>query len=94
MSEQNQNLASNHSKKYTYRSEPKQISFRVCRLESQGTKHVSANFCPITPNALKCILRRSASCLYNYTKNEFERLVTQFKPFKTDPSFSYTKKIE
>ncbi|MGN3570458.1 plasmid mobilization relaxosome protein MobC, partial [Enterococcus faecium] len=29
MSEQNQNLASNYSKKYTYRSEPKQISFRV-----------------------------------------------------------------
>ncbi|OLZ06355.1 mobilization protein, partial [Enterococcus faecium] len=27
MSEQNQNLASDHSKKYTYRSEPKQISF-------------------------------------------------------------------
>lgn len=33
MSEQNQNLASNHSKKYTYRSEPKQISFRVSESE-------------------------------------------------------------
>lgn len=33
MSEQNQNLASNHSKKYTYRSEPRQISFRVSESE-------------------------------------------------------------
>ena len=33
MSEQNQNLASDHSKKYTYRSEPKQISFRVSESE-------------------------------------------------------------
>ncbi|MCH1976592.1 MobC family plasmid mobilization relaxosome protein [Enterococcus hirae] len=33
MSEQNQNLASNSSKKYTYRSEPKQISFRVSESE-------------------------------------------------------------
>ncbi|EJX84325.1 hypothetical protein HMPREF1370_00752, partial [Enterococcus faecium P1123] len=33
MSEQNQNLASNYSKKYTYRSEPKQISFRVSESE-------------------------------------------------------------
>lgn len=33
MSEQNQNLASDPSKKYTYRSEPKQISFRVSESE-------------------------------------------------------------
>ena len=33
MSEQNQNLASDHSKNYTYRAEPKQISFRVSESE-------------------------------------------------------------
>ncbi|TKL46747.1 plasmid mobilization relaxosome protein MobC, partial [Enterococcus faecium] len=33
MSEQNHNLASNSSKKYTYRSDPKQISFRVSESE-------------------------------------------------------------
>ncbi|RCF89556.1 plasmid mobilization relaxosome protein MobC, partial [Enterococcus faecium] len=47
MSEQNQNLASDHSQKYTYRFEPKKISFRVCESEFAMLKQ-SAEALPIS----------------------------------------------
>nr|WNL65932.1 Mobilization protein [Enterococcus faecium] len=57
-------LASNHSKKYTYRSEPKQISFRVSESEFAKLKQSAEALQMSVPAfvkihmALICVLRR------------------------------------